>query len=62
MNKEEVYTISRVVEILNGLRHDHGDIEVRIDAMDFGRSRKINSINYATTVSGDKFICFNNYE
>ena len=62
MNKKEIYTISRVVEILNGFRHDQGDIEVQIDALNFDTSRKIHSINYAKDNGGNEFICFNNYD
>jgi len=58
----EIYTISRLVEILNGLRHDQGDLEVRIDSNDFDSARLIHSVNYATTDKNEKFICLNNFD
>ena len=58
----EIYTISRLVEILKGLRHDHGDLEVRIDSNDFDESRFIHSVNYATNDKNKKFICLNNFD
>jgi len=58
----EIYTISRLVEILNGLRHDQGDLEVRIDSNDFDSARLIHSVNYATNDKNEKFICLNNFD
>jgi len=58
----EIYTISRLAEILNELRHDHGDLEVRIDSNDFDASRPIHSVNYTTNSKNEKFICLNNFD
>ena len=58
----KIKTISQLVNELNHLKEIHGDLPVKIDALDFDDAREIHSVNFSMYTDNEEFICINNYD
>jgi hypothetical protein len=56
---EDIKFVSQLIEILEKLRNQYGDLEVVIDLKD--DTLNIHSVNYTTTVDHKEYIALNNF-
>ena len=63
MHNFNIETIGDLIQELENLKNQYGDLPIRVDALGFDKAEKIACVNPASTKSNNiEFICINVYE